>query len=336
MNKLKYVVLTVATAVLFTACGAPAGNAPANNANAANTAAKPVTAVPSKEDLIAGEQKAWNAWKAKDGKYFDDYLTNNAVGMFRNGRSDRAGVIRVISDPTCDVTDFSFSDEQMRLLGADAALVTYKATQDVKCGGKALPTTVWAATVLVRSGDKWKAAFHDEAAIVDPKAASVTKIATRVLTKDGKPLTEDGRPLDEGYGKSIPNDEPKPNAPDAVTGALVPAEKAVWEAWKDHDGKRIEGLTTNEISFINIFGTYFATKADALKDWTSPGCDVKSVSITDAVGTELSPTTRILTFKGGADGTCFGQKVGPIWGSSIYVKDGDTWKWTFGINIPAD
>jgi hypothetical protein len=49
----------------------------------------------------------------------------------------------------------------------------------------------------------------------------------------------------------------------------------------------------------------------------------------------LSPTVGVLTFKATADGTCFGQKVGPIWGSSIYVKYGDAWKWTFGINVPA-
>ena len=88
-------------------------------------------------------------------------------------------------------------------------------------------------------------------------------------------------------------------------------------------------------SFINIFGTYFATKADALKDWTSPGCDVKSVSVTDATATMLSPNVGILAFNGGADGTCFGQKVGPIWGTSIYVKEGEAWRWTFGINLPA-
>jgi hypothetical protein len=49
----------------------------------------------------------------------------------------------------------------------------------------------------------------------------------------------------------------------------------------------------------------------------------------------LSPTVGILTFKGVADGTCYGQKVGPIWGTSVYVKDGDAWKWAFGINVPA-
>ena len=72
-----------------------------------------------------------------------------------------------------------------------------------------------------------------------------------------------------------------------------------------------------------------------MKDWTGHGCDVTSVSVTDAVATMLSPTVGILTFTGGADGSCYGQKVGPIWGTSIYVKDGDRWKWNFGINLPA-
>ena len=72
-----------------------------------------------------------------------------------------------------------------------------------------------------------------------------------------------------------------------------------------------------------------------MKDWSGTYCDVKSISITDAAGTMLSPTVGILTFKAAADGTCYGQKVGPIWGTSVYVKHGDVWKWTFGINLPA-
>jgi len=309
MNKLKYLVLTAVAAAVFTACGAPAGNAPANNANSANTA-KTVAAAPSKEDLIAGETQAWNSWKAKNGKYFEDYLTDNAIGMGNGGRVDKAAIVKRISDPTCDVNNFSFSDEQMTPLGADAALLTYKATQDAKCGGKVLPAGVWAATFLVRSGDKWKAAFHAEAAIVDPKAATAKKAEKKdVAEADAVETTSDG---------------------------ILTIEKEVWEAWKDHDGQRIDELTTKEISFINIFGTHFATKADALKDWTSPGCDVKSVSISDARGTTLSPDVRFLTFMGRADGTCFGQKVGPIWGTSVYIKEGETWKWTFGINLPAE
>jgi hypothetical protein len=45
----------------------------------------------------------------------------------------------------------------------------------------------------------------------------------------------------------------------------------------------------------------------------------------------------MLTRKGTADGTCGGQEIGgtAIWGVSIYVKDGDAWKFAFGMNSPA-
>jgi hypothetical protein len=202
----------------------------------------------------------------------------------------------------------------MKPLGDDAALLTHKTTVDGTCGGQKVPANSWAASVYVRDGDRWKGAFHAEAAIVDPKAS----------------------PAGPADKKEAPKkDAAKSAAPEPGTAALMAAEKAVWEAWREHDAKKIENLTAREISFINIFGTYFATKADALKDWTGAGCDVKSVSVTDGVGTMFSPTIGILTFKGAADGTCYGQKVGPIWGTSVYVKDGDAWKWTFGINLPA-
>src|SRR4029077_18738951 len=82
--------------------------------------------------------------------------------------------------------------------------------------------------------------------------------------------------------------------------------------WRAHDAKKIADLTAPDISFINIFGFYLATKTDALQDWSGTYCDVKSVSLTDATGTTLSPMVGILTFKARADGTCYGQKVGPV------------------------
>jgi hypothetical protein len=72
-----------------------------------------------------------------------------------------------------------------------------------------------------------------------------------------------------------------------------------------------------------------------MKDWTGALCEVKSVSVTDGFATALSPTVEMLTRKGTADGTCGGQEIGgtDIWGVSIYVKDGDAWKFAFGMNL---
>ena len=72
-----------------------------------------------------------------------------------------------------------------------------------------------------------------------------------------------------------------------------------------------------------------------MRDWSGTYCDVKTIRITDAAATPASPQVVIFTFKAAADGTCFGQKIGPVRGSSIYVKSNNIWKWTFGINLPT-
>jgi uncharacterized protein DUF4440 len=313
MTTIKYFVLTAAAALVLTAC---AGNALAAGANAANTAAKPSRAAPTKDALLALEKSAYEAWKREDAQFWDTFLSAKFVGYGSSGKLDKASATKEYTGADCDIKSYALSHEQMKPLGNDAALITHKTIVDGTCDGQQVPANSWAASVYVRDGAKWKAAFHAEAPVVDPKAASA-----KPADKKETPINEKG--------------EVKTAASNAAPDALLVAEKDIWEAWRAHDAKKLADLTTREISFINIFGTFFATKADALKDWTSEGCKVKSVSVTNATGTMLSSTAAILTFDGGADGDCFGQKVGPIWGTSVYVKVGNTWKWTFGINLPA-
>ena len=312
MAKVKYFALTAAAALVYIAC---ASNALANNASAARTAEKTAHAGPTKVALVTLEKSAYAAWKSKDAKFWDTFLSDKFVGWGSSGRLDKASATKEFTGADCTIKSYALSDEQMSPLGKGAALITHRIAVDGTCGGQEVPANGWAASVYVRDGDKWKGAFHAEAPVVDPKAALA-------------------KPADKK--KAPQKDEAQAAAPNASTDAMLAVEKTVWEAWRAHDGKKLGDLTAKDISFINIFGTYFATKADALKDWTSAGCDVKSVSVTEAARTMLSPTTGILTFKGTADGTCYGQEVNSvIWGTSVYVKDGDAWKWTFGINVPA-
>src|SRR6185369_8396038 len=164
-------------------------------------------------------------------------------------------------------------------------------------------------SIWVRSGDKWQAVFHGENLIVDPTAPP--KTAPAAPPKKEEPKKDDKTAA------------PAKATPDANTDALVKVELALWEAWKEHDAKKLDALMAKDVSFVNIFGTYLATRADAMKDWTGTGCQVKSVSVSDGFVTALSPTVEMLTRKGTADGTCGGQNIGgtAIWGVSIYVKD---------------
>jgi hypothetical protein len=301
-----------AVALVFAAC---AGNVPANYANAANTAEKAAPAAPAKDALVTLEKSAYEAWKSKDAKFWDTFLSDKFVGWGTSGRLDKASATRQYTGADCAIKSYALSNEKMSSLGKGVALITYKITVDGTCDGQVVPANSWAASVYVRKGGKWKSAFHAEAPVVDAKAALE------------KPAEKKKAPQE---------DEGESAASDTSTDPMLAVEKTVWEAWRAHDGEKLERLTAKDISFINIFGTYFATKADALKDWTGAGCDVKRVSVTESARTMLSPTTGILTFKGTADGTCYGQKVNSvIWGTSVYVKDGDAWKWAFGINTPA-
>jgi hypothetical protein len=303
MANVKSFVLAVVAVFIYAAC---ASDALANDANATQAAEKVA--------LVTLEKSAYAAWKSKDAKFWATFLSDKFVGWGTSGKLDRVSAKKEYTGADCEIKSYALSEERVSPRGKQAALITYKATVDGTCGGQKIPANSWAAGVYVRDGGQWKAAFHAQAAVVNPEASPVN------------PVYQNG-----GRG----DDTAKLTAPDAGTGTLLAIETAVWEAWKDHDAKRLSDLMAEDISFINIFGMYFANKAEGLKSWSGAGCDVKSVGVTDAAATMLSPTVGILTFKATADGTCFGQKVGPIWGSSIYVKYGDRWKWTFGINVPA-
>jgi Domain of unknown function (DUF4440) len=301
----------ITVAVAFVAC---AVNAPLNNAYGADSGNKAAPAAALGDALLARELSSYEAWKSRDGKFWDSFLSDKFVGYGSSGRLDKASATREYTGASCAIKSYSLSDARTRPLGKGVALVTYKNTIDGTCDGQKVPATGWAASVYVRDGGRWKGAFHAESPIVDPAAAGAKPVASNQA-----PEAHDANPA----------------AVDAHTEGLLAAERAVWEAWRVHDGKKIGTLTGKDIAFINIFGTYLANRDDALRNWSGTGCDVKSISFTHAAGTMLSPTIGILTFTAAADGTCYGQAVGQVWGSSIYVKNGNAWTWVFGINTPA-
>jgi ketosteroid isomerase-like protein len=299
MPRIKYFVATL----VFSACTC---NTPANKANAA---IKADNTAPTKPALMTLENSAYQAWKTQDTKFWDTYLSDKFVGYGWSGKLDKASATQEYSGAGCEIKSYALSEGQLTLLDDNAALLTFKTTIDGTCGGQKVPANSWAASVYVRDGDRWKDVFHAESPIVDPASLAAHPVVIKQST------------------------EPAAHNPD--TDAMLSVERNVWEDWRTHDADKIAALTATDISFINIFGTHLATKADALKNWSGAGCDVKRVSVIDATATMLSPTVGILTFTGTADGTCYGQTVGPIWGSSVYVKDGNAWRWAFGINTPA-
>jgi len=311
MVNVKYFTLAVVAVFIYSAC---TKDVLANNENATKPSENTAPAGPPKDALATLEKSAYAAWKSKDAKFWVTFLSDKFVGWGSFGKLDKASATKEYTGTDCEIKSYALSDEQLSLLGKDAALITYKATVNGTCGGQQLPTNSRAAAIYVRDDGKWKRAFHARAAIVDTKGTLAKSVDRQ---------------------QALNEDNAQPTNRNARTDAMLVVERNVWEAWRAHDAKKLADLTARDISFINIFGVYLATKTDAMQDWSGTYCDVKSISLTDAACTMLSPMVGILTFKARADGTCYGQKVGPVWGSSVYVKYGDVWKWTFGINLPA-
>ena len=332
MKRIGLYVLALMVGIVLAGCGGAESNTntPAANAAAANTSATPA-GPPTVEQLKALEVKAFEAYKNKDVNYFETYLALNYVSMENGKPVDRAEVIKRLGDHKDDIKGFTFSDEKVTKLGADTALLTMKAaTEGLAPDGKKLPNVI-SATLLVRDGADWRAAWHGEVPVIDPKDLGAPAKAAVIAPEVSSPLAGNivlARMTDtSSAGAKI--------ARNAETASLAAIEQSVWEAWKDRDAKRLEELTAGDLAFVNIFGGYFKNRADTLKDWTQHQCEIKSVKSSDATSVAITGDTSILFHKGTADGSCMGQKIGPIFGTSIYVKEGPSWKLAFTMNSPA-
>jgi opacity protein-like surface antigen len=117
-----------------------------------------------KSTLVALEKQAWAAWSKKDANFFRTFLAEDAVNNGRGGVENKEQIIRDVADSKCEVKGYALDDGSFKvtMLDADAAILTYRATQDFVCDGKPGPTPVWVSAVYVRRGGKWKNMLYHE------------------------------------------------------------------------------------------------------------------------------------------------------------------------------
>lgn len=331
MKKIISIALFAILAASLVGCEAPkpvtnASNVANTNANA-NANAKPVAAAPTADALLALDKAANEAFIKGDGKYFEGMLSDKFTSFDMGMRMNKSEMVKMVGGMKCDVKTWSLDEPHMTIIDADTAVLVYKGTWDGTCAGPdgksmKVPSPIRAASVWVRNGDKWQGAFHGETPIADPKNPS-------------KPLPPPPAEKKDSAANANAADKPAAPAADPNVDAMLAVEKSGWEAWKARDAKKLEEITMKNLSFVDLFGNYTGSQADTIQAWTGGKCDIKSVSVTDASGVTLSPTVGILHFKGSGDGTCEGNKIMPLWGSSIYIKDGNSWKLAFGFESPA-
>lgn len=370
MKKVCIFLLMAAVAVSFAACGGAAENKPANTANANKPAAP---AAPTADALLALEKQAYEAYIKGDSKFFEGFMSDKFAMIDMKGkRYDKASSVKEISGVKCDIKTWDLAESQMSKIDNDTYAFSYKVTWDGNCtfNGKTekVPSPMRAASVFVRSGEKWLAAWHGETMIIEPKGdakkedakkddvkkdeaknaelrADVSKdvvekeAAKKEEAKKEEPKKDDAKKDeakkdDKTAANSAPAEAPKPSA---NTDALVKIHTSGWEAWKAKDAKKLGEITTAGLSIVDPTGMWMSGKDAVLKHWTETmKCEgINSVKVSDGFASAISPTVELLTLKGTADGSCGGQKNGPLWQSAVYVKEGEAWKLAFMFESPA-
>ena len=108
------------------------------------------------------EKKAFDAWKNKDRKFFEEHMSEAGQYLEANGAGGKAQYVKAIIDNNWTVGRYSLDNTRVTMLGKDVALLTYRYAHDAVCGSNREASPLWASTVYVKRGGKWLIAFHQE------------------------------------------------------------------------------------------------------------------------------------------------------------------------------
>jgi hypothetical protein len=115
-----------------------------------------------KETLINLEKQSWEAWQKRDGKFFQEFLSDDHVEVGFGGLTNKARVVAGVASPVCVVKSYAVEKFELTMIDANTALLNYHAEQDTDCGGNAVPSPVWVSSLYVKRGGHWLNAFYQQ------------------------------------------------------------------------------------------------------------------------------------------------------------------------------
>jgi hypothetical protein len=354
MKTMIRVSLLAITAFVLAACQPAANTNTTSNTNA-NTA--PKAAAPTADSLMALDTKAWDAYKNKDGAFFSSFLDDKYVSFNNGKREGKAENVKGISEHKCDFKSHTLSDPKITMAGADAAVLTYKATIDATCvddKGKSekIPPTLTVASVYVRSGDTWKAAYHNEVALMEPPkpadGANSNKPAANKESAGAEKKEVAAATASQG-GEKARLEFGECRSQHGFLKQQCKRNIGIRRFDRRHHGGREEGLgkldearrkgalRDNEVRTSHSLmpgGKATFGQAEVIKGWTNGECKVSSVNVSDGKASMINADVAILTYKGTAVGTCGDMKLEPLWGTTVAIKEGNSWKAVYIFETP--
>jgi hypothetical protein len=107
------------------------------------------------DTLIALEKKSWGAWKNRDAKFFDAFLSDDHLEVGYGGLANKAAVVNMVGSSVCAVKSYTVDKFKCTQIDTNVAVLNYYATQDTVCYGKPVPSPVWVTSLFVKRGERW-------------------------------------------------------------------------------------------------------------------------------------------------------------------------------------
>lgn len=114
------------------------------------------------KELLELERELWDANLAGDGSVYADRLRDDAVAVSPWGILDRDAAVAGISANRNPYTAYELTGPIALPLGADAAILTYRAEVHGTNDGGPFTHTVYATSAYTREDGRWRSAFHQQ------------------------------------------------------------------------------------------------------------------------------------------------------------------------------
>jgi uncharacterized protein (TIGR02246 family) len=109
---------------------------------------------------------------------------------------------------------------------------------------------------------------------------------------------------------------------------LIALERSAWDAWKRKDASFFRNTLLPDAAYVSATGV--SSREEIAKQIESDTCKVDGFVLRNAEVRSLSPDVALLTLRAMSDVTCgTGSVHADAWSSTVFVRDGDSWKVAF-------
>jgi hypothetical protein len=117
-----------------------------------------------KEQLIKLEKQSWETRKNRDGKFFQEFLSDDHVEVGFGGLTNKAEVVAFVGSPVCTVKSYELDHFELKMLDKNTALLIYREAQDTVCHNP-VPSPCWVSSLYMKRGGRWLNVFYQQTQI---------------------------------------------------------------------------------------------------------------------------------------------------------------------------